>query len=309
MKQDEGVSTIQDTDDQDFWWINFTGSLAKWLTFGMYHEWLHNRTGSSGSLFGGAGHVPGGSVVLGGYAGDHWWHGFHVSLSPWILYSRFHFNYYHGSIDDEYLNPARDYDDPDGWAFIGRLGVRLGPAKIGLRGWYFSGNDEDNFDAVDPDWDRWVGPDSWFSPFEIFYSGSRQWAGASNGQAVNPGGTAALCLEADWQVTKKLLLDLLAGYIWATDEDDKGFFALMETDGTQNDDAGLGFEINLRATYKIYPHLTLDLVAAYFIADEGLEHGDAGRVHVPTGTVVPAIFEDGDEDDAYELFWRLVYTF
>jgi hypothetical protein len=241
----------------------------------------------------------GGRLDLVGVDGDYFWHGFWVSINPGIFYSRFHFNYFWGSMDDNDRMVSKSHpgyaqnpdQDPNGWAFIGRAGVKLGPFKVGLKGWYFTGNDEDAFDVNDPEWDRWSTPDAWFAPFEIFYSGGRQWAVQNHG-ATAPGGTAALCLESDWQVTKKLLLDLLAGYIWATEDEDK--FALAAAD---NDDNGLGFEIDLRATYKIYDHLSLDLVGAYFIADDGLDH------------ISPVTGLSTGGDDAYELFWRLLYTF
>jgi hypothetical protein len=327
MKQDEGAGLAQNSDDSDYYFVNFTGALAKWLSYGFYHQWLHVRengfTALDAPVYGnwrnGAGFHDVRQSFLGTH-GDYLWHGLHMSARfPWF-YARLHGNVFWGDKDDDRIIFDLDRgqwrrapeDDPFGYAFVGRAGVTLGPFEIGLKGWYFSGNDEvdalvdlNNGGLADArrydDWNRWSSPDAFFAPFEIMYLGGRQWAQGNSMYVNGPGGSAALCLESDWQVTKKLLLDLLAGYIWATEKEDKPFQRhLSRIPNTalynENDDLGLGFEVDLRATYKIYDHLSLDLVFAYLFADDGLDFADG-----------EGGFEESD--DAYELFWRLLYTF
>jgi hypothetical protein len=304
MKWDEGSDTIQDTDDTDVYWLNLTGSLAKWLTFGTYFEWLHSRAGSVGGTVGAGGSFAGTRLSYPLYGGDYFWYGIHASANPGNFYSRLHFNYFWGKTSVDHFPGQVPWDDTkaSGWALIGRAGMRFGPARIGLRGHYMSGNKEEAMDAGG-DWNRWGGPGTWFytSGYEIFFDGN-QWAKNSSGNATNPGGTATIALDTSWQVTKKLRLWLIGGYIWSTNSWDKGEFAVFEPDGTRNESKNLGFEIDVGSVYKIYPHLSLDLVAAWFIADKGLDHlavYDAPQIY--NG--------DGEADNAYEFFWRLVYTF
>lgn len=302
-----GLTQNRDSDDSTFYLINLTGALAKWFTFGTYHVWLHvGDNGSTRLDWGGWNfHAPnvntfaglGGRRPFDAMSGDYFWHGFHVSVNPGIFYSRLHFNYFWGNQDRRMnynlLVPAQEEGDmdPSGWALIGRFGIRPGPWSVGIKGWYFSGNDNDAFDPVNPEWDRWSSPDGYFAPFEIFYTGLRGAAINLNANYVmNPGGSAGLALEADWQVTKKLLLDLIAGYIWATEEWDKPFLTTLA-------DKGMGWEVDLRATYKIYSNLSLDLVGAYFVADSGLDHFNP----------LTGVIKSGD--NAYELFWRIAYDF
>ena len=299
LKQDEGsdrlgnlrpLATKDPSDDTDAAYVLLTGNLLKWLNFGFYNKWQHVGKHGYDSFDPGEITLPvlGGRGNLDAGAGDYVWHGLWIDANPGIFYSRFHFNYFWGDMKDDHFNDV----DPRGWAFVGRAGVKLGPFSVGLRGWYFTGNDDDyNRATRTGDWKRWTGGnDTFFAPFEIFYMGERQWQYAS-GMSQNPGGTAALCLESSWQATKKLSFHFLGGYIWFTEKYDK--FAL-----TDNGKKGAGFEADLRATYKIYDNLSLDLVGAYFIADKGLDHFSVAD---PTRRV--------GADDAYEVFWRLVFEF
>jgi hypothetical protein len=262
MKQDEGANDpfalgtvdarVQNSDDSDYWWINITGALAKWLTYGTYHEWLHVRHNGYTSLDAGAGFRGLGAFSdwalatglpranLDAFEGDYFWHGLHLSARfPW-WYARLHGNYFWGDMEDRYA--SLDVE-PSGWAFVGRAGLTFGPFEIGLKGWYFSGNDSDKDDPTDPEWDRWASPDAFFTggAMEILYTGARQWAfGGGYVSSGVPGGSAFLGLESDWQVTKKLLLDLLAGYAWATKHRDKATqYYFNPLDGSKNDDNGL----------------------------------------------------------------------
>jgi hypothetical protein len=303
----EGVGGIDyDSDDSDYWWVNITGSPLKWLSFGTYFNWLHVRNNGFTALDAGAGRDR---ARFPGTSGDYWWYGIHGDLNFGRLSARLHFNYFWGDQDAsaKLVNGAPKVDlDPKGWALLARMRFNFGPANLGIRGWWFTGNDserlaDDDGDGINDtivftDWNRWSTPDSWFSPFEIMYAGGRQWAYTNSDWVGAPGGSAALALTGGWNVTKKLYLGLIAGYVWATKSADKPAETFLNPwTGESNSDKGLGFEIDVRSEYKIYDHLGLDLVAAYVIADDGL------AVARPTGGF--------NKDDAYELFWRLVYSF
>jgi hypothetical protein len=327
-----GGGPDRDSEDVDMLGVRISGTpLADWLDLGTYHWWAH--VGGNGLLFM-ADRIPDfPDAMLGrqGYAGlegDYFWHGFTASGTPWdMIYARVHLNYWHGSPDRSVnqvtgLVTEQD-DDPDGFAVFGRAGVDVGGGlRVGIRGWYFSGNDDDWVDyenvassgaaTGDPDYGGWTAPDTYFwSGFELFYSGPRGWGTWDYQYSVAPRGTWAICLESDWQVTKRLLLDLLAGGIWYTDENDKHRTTMLNAAGAANFAAGnpagagnfndekfAGFEIDLRATYKVYDNLTLDLIGAYFITGDAMDSANQD------------VADDfWKADDAYELFWRLVYSF
>jgi hypothetical protein len=277
-----------DTNETDYYYIKLSGSLLKVLSWGTYHMWAHVRNNgliTFGYPFVG---ILGGRFPLMGTDGEYFWHGIYGRFKSGIFYANLHFNYFWADMEDDPAEGKIDFD-PNGWALLGHVGIRPGPFRIGIRGWYFTGNDDDW--TTDLDWDRWVSPDGFFAPLDIMYSGFTSWPGGLSAYDASPGGTAFVGLVADWTVTKKLSLNLIGGYIWATEEEDKPFFAMYDENGDPNDDTGLGFEIDLHANYRIYSHLLLTLGAAYFIADDGLDNFL------------------GSADDAYELFWRLFYTF
>jgi hypothetical protein len=355
MKQDEGMGpnplvvqngvpqvlgAAQDLDSQDadYYWVNLTGALAKWFTFGTYHTYLRvsdNGFAPSDTVVGLLNNSPSGQFFgrtqLALLEGDYFWHGIHVALNPGMFYFRGHANYFHGHMsktefprrflpNQGVLLGNRQQDEesnPYGWAFHARGGVRLGPASVGVRGWYFTGNKEDPLlnGGNDVSWRRWVSPDGYFAPFEIFYGGARNWGVGLNGNfSTNPGGSAAVALEADYRVTKDLLLDLIAGPIWATRASDKPIRMFTNrvftaTPGLipgafKNNDLLLGYEVDLRATYRIYQNLSLDLIGAYFIAEDGLDHVQTSN---NLGLTNPN--QRKGADDAYELSWRLVFEF
>jgi hypothetical protein len=302
MADDEGSSRNFDSDETDYYVLNLTGALTKEITGGFYNVWGHVRHNGAVTLGAGrtsfvAGSNPFAALGAPGYTeGDYLWHGIYANYISKQFYGRLHFNYLHANIDDQ--GTALD-PDLSGWALHGRAGVALGPTHVGLRGWYFTGNDDDAADATDPEYNRWVAPDSFFVPLEILYRGARDWwLSAANYQ--HPGGSWGLALEADWQVTKKLVLDLIAAYVGATDKEDKlrsaGATSTYRSGVNDNNDKDLGIEVNLRATYKIYSALSLDLVAAYLFAGDGLDFADGAGG-----------FESAD--DAYEIFYRLRFRY
>ncbi|NIO61533.1 MAG: hypothetical protein GTO35_02695, partial [Gammaproteobacteria bacterium] len=56
-----------------------------------------------------------------------------------------------------------------GYAFLAKVGVKLQNGfRIGLRGWYFTGEGDDLTEIK-----RWLDPDAFFPPSEIAYTGAR----------------------------------------------------------------------------------------------------------------------------------------
>jgi hypothetical protein len=155
--------------------------------------------------------------------------------------------------------------------------------------------------------------DAFHGQFELFEGGYKSWSQGWSTYTGAPRGHAYVALDATWQATKQLALNLLAGYIWATDDMDKPLAALIKPNGNFNDSKELGWEIDLTATYKIYPNLTLDLIGAYFFAGKGLDHNFAAAraAGLPVGLTQAQAnwLGAGGGDDAWELFWRLRYTF
>jgi hypothetical protein len=338
----------RDSEDSTIFGLKLSGTID-WFDWSQYTWWNHvssngytsmadnilNLVNSPLTSASGVNQFMGGRDGYNALQGDYFWAGLTLKGTPWdLIYARLHFNYFWG-YPDRYVDPVtvgggatapvvrKGSDDPNGWALFGRAGLNLGPATVGIRGWYFSGNNDDYIDPNDPsnpdrDYNRWTAPDTYFwSGFELFYSGARGWGTWDFQHSIGPGGTWAICLEGDWQVTKRLLFDLLAGGIWYTSEEDKFRSAWLNNaaysdvflfgvpigttpGGDSKDSLFAGFEFDLRATYKIYDNLTLDGVFAYLFTSSGLDHRNPMD---PTDNS----FLSGD--NAYELFWRLVYSF
>jgi hypothetical protein len=293
LKIDEGgdnpVSVVnvanqdRDNNETNLFYIDLKGSLGKMLSFGTYHFWMHCNEDGAFTLDEGAGYggFLGSRQQLTLSEGDYFWHGFHAKLNAGIFYAQGHFNYFWGDPEDDTVTA-----EPSGWGALAGAGIKPGPFKIGMRFWYFTGNEyEEN-----GEWDRWSSFNSFFAPLELFGSGYRSWATGLTGNESTPGGHAFIGLDLGWTVTKKLSFDVLAGYLWWTDDMDK------PTNALATDEESIGFEIDAKLEYKMYDHLQLTLGVAYLFAGEGLDHFDgAGGI--------------AEADDAYELFWRLYYSF
>ena len=290
-----------DRDDADLYLINLSGALTKWFRFGTYHQWVHVAEGGQHWLdFGARTQQLGGRFGAQMISGDYFWHGLWIAIEPTIgtlpVYFRAHGNFFWGQTDegddDVPAAPANYLPvvDPRGWAVLAHAGVKPGPFNIGVRFAWFSGLDRD-----DNEWRGWSSVDAFHGQFELFEGGYKSWPLGWSTYTGAPRGHAYVALDATWQATKQLALNLLAGYIWATDAWDKPRGALVEPSGTSNRSKELGWEIDLTATYKIYPNLTLDLIGAYFFAGDGLDHFGPWNA--------------AGADDAWELFWRLRYTF
>jgi hypothetical protein len=331
IDRDLGRRYHGDRDDADLYLIDIKGSLTKWFRFGTYHQWVHVAEGGQHWLDFGAG-----TKQLGGrwgarmIAGDYLWHGLHFAIEPTIgglpVYFRAHGNYFWGMTnegDDDVFRPTDqqlgtdryrayrgylDVVDPRGWAVLAHAGVKPGPFDIGVRFAWFSGAD-----PTKRRWHGWSSVDAFHGQFELFEGGYKSWSQGWSTYTGAPRGHAYVALDATWQATKQLALNLLAGYIWATDDMDKPLAALIKPNGNFNDSKELGWEIDLTATYKIYPNLTLDLIGAYFFAGKGLDHNFAAarRANLPVGLTQAEAnwLGAGGGDDAWELFWRLRYTF
>jgi hypothetical protein len=309
-----------DRDDADLYLIDIKGSLTKWFRFGTYHQWVHVAEGGQHWLD----FASNASRQLGGrwgarmIAGDYLWHGLHFAIEPTIgglpVYFRAHGNYFWGMTDEgdnDVPAPVAGYVDvvdPRGWAVLAHAGVKPGPFDIGVRFAWFSGAD-----PTKRRWHGWSSVDAFHGQFELFEGGYKSWSQGWSTYTGAPRGHAYVALDATWQATKQLALNLLAGYIWATDDMDKPFAALIKPNGNFNDSKELGWEIDLTATYKIYPNLTLDLIGAYFFAGKGLDHNFAAAraAGLPVGLTQAEAnwLGAGGGDDAWELFWRLRYTF
>lgn len=299
-----------DRDDADLYLINFSGALTKWFRFGQYNQWVHVAEGGQHFLDFGANTAQLGGRYRGQMiAGDYLWHGLWIAIEPTIgslpVYFRAHGNYFWGSTDegdDDVPTTPPGFQpvlDPSGWAVLAHAGVKPGPFDIGVRFAWFSGLDLDDLET-DGKWKGWSSVDAFHGQFEIFEGGYKSWSQGWSTYTGAPRGHAYVALDATWQATKQLSLNLLAGYIWATNSWDKPIGARTDPDSTWNSSKELGWELDLSATYKIYPNLSLDLIGAYFFAGKGLDHS------INYGTNLSSV---GGADDAWELFWRLRYVF
>jgi len=298
-----------DRDDADLYLINVSGALTKWFRFGQYNQWVHVAEGGQHWLdFGARTAQLGGRIGAQMIAGDYLWHGLWIAIEPTIgslpVYFRAHGNYFWGRTDegdDDVPAPPAGYLpvlDPSGWAVLAHAGIKPGPFDIGVRFAWFSGVDAE--DLADGKWKGWSSVDAFHGQFELFEGGYKSWSQGWSTYTGAPRGHAYVALDATWQTTKQLSLNLLGGYIWATNWQDKPFAALLKPNGDWNKSKELGWEVDLTATYKIYPNLTLDLIGAYFFAGKGLDHT------LPLGE---GLTVRGGADDAWELFWRLRYVF
>lgn len=307
-----------DRDDADLYLINVSGALTKWFRFGQYNQWVHVAEGGQHWLD----FASNSSRQLGGragaqmIAGDYLWHGLWIAIEPTIgslpVYFRAHGNYFWGRTregnDDVPALPAgyAPVLDPSGWAVLAHAGVKPGPFDIGVRFAWFSGLDLEDL-ATDGKWKGWSSVDAFHGQFELFEGGYKSWSQGWSTYTAAPRGHAYLALDATWQTTKQLSLNLLAGYIWSTNWKDKPFASLFKPNGDWNKSKELGWEVDLTATYKIYPNLTLDLIGAYFFAGKGLDH--VGLAGAPGAATTSWSNLPGGADDAWELFWRLRYVF
>jgi hypothetical protein len=232
-----GLGGDTDDDDGDYYFLEVTGALAKWMKAGTYHVWAHARGDDpDDGLIGPLGARTGGNVLLGRPAfqfgdADLYWHGLYVNLKFWQFDFWAQGSYFWGNVDNETVaNP-----EPDGaFAFVGSFYWQPGPFSIGVRGWYFEGDD----DPTDNEYTRWAGPDSFFAPLELFYSGYHSWGTGLTGFESAPGGTAFVGLAADWQATKKLKFDFITGPLWWTEsEDDIPFTKALNNAVTGDDDS------------------------------------------------------------------------
>lgn len=298
-----------DRDDADLYLINFSGALTKWFRFGQYNQWVHVAEGGQHFLDLGANTAQLGGRYRGQMiAGDYLWHGLWIAIEPTIgslpVYFRAHGNYFWGSTDEgdddvPWNSAFAPVLDPSGWAVLAHAGVKPGPFDIGVRFAWFSGLDLEDL-ATDGKWKGWSSVDAFHGQFEIFEAGYKSWSQGWSTYTGAPRGHAYVALDATWQATKQLRLNLLGGYIWATNRWDKPIGALFDPNGAFNSSKELGWEVDLTATYKIYPNLTLDLIGAYFFAGEGLDHNYQ---------LIGNVYNIGGADDAWELFWRLRYVF
>jgi hypothetical protein len=310
------------SDDSDYYILHATANVAKWLNLGAYWVWGHAmENGRLDNLAWGAGApygTPGfpftytGQVqgILGGrnlgsvWDGDVYWNGLYFFLKPdpWFV---------NGHVNVMYGNSGLPHDVTIGtaWAYFLQAGWRSGPFMVSARGWWFDGDKDTDrrpghFAGPGDKWDRWFGPDPFFASTELWYSGYTSWGTGITGYESSPGGTAFVGMENSWQVTKKLKLDFLFGYLMFTNDSDKPYATMGEMGGgvflPPNKDKEIGWEFNLAGTYKLYDNLALTLGFNYLIAGDGLDHWQRTRV---------GQWEYRSADDAYEIFWRLLYTF
>lgn len=325
-------------DDVDMYVLKLDGNLSKTLRVGAYTQYAHVKNGASHNLDENTGSATaGGRPFARMINGDYWWQGLHFNWTPGMFFLAAHGNYFWGDVDNTDNKapgatvPAAAFQDirnPSGWAALMHTGIRTGPWEIGFRGAYFSGQD---ITKNGENWSGWSTVDAFHGQFELIEGGYKSWPGGWSTYTSAPRGHAYAALDTTWQATKQLSLNLLAGYLWATDDRDKGYAALFKP-GRQNsfhfnNSTNLGVEADLTATYKIYSNLTLDLGFAYLWAGEGLDHNGAaaatyfangaagGLAAGPVPILTPAQqralaqFGRGESDNAWEFFWRLTYAF
>jgi hypothetical protein len=287
----------------------------------------------------------GARMIAGDYLWHGLWIAIEPTIGSLPVYFRAHGNYFWGRTDEGdddvpasqkattvtlidkngaklpvVVSPYGDVVDPRAWAVLAHAGIKPGPFDIGVRFAWFQGADDITLGTTVVDkkpfttmqtngarWNGWSSVDAFHGQFELFEGGYKSWQQGWSTYTGAPRGHAYVALDATWQTTKQLSLNLLGGYIWATNWQDKPFAALWKPNGNWNKSKELGWEVDLTATYKIYPNLTLDLIGAYFFAGKGLDH--VGLEGAPGAA--PAVWSNlpGGADDAWELFWRLRYVF
>ncbi len=277
LKQSEGVST-NNNDDADYYYVNLNLGFSKAFRLGFYEVLLISQ-GTDGSV---TQATAGGSQIDGGYID---WVGVHLAYTPGAFYLNFHGNYMTGELDenDSTLGAAAGESiSISGYALLMRLGMKMKSGlRIGLRSWYFTGEDDDATKIT-----RWLDPDAFFCPTEIAYTGGRFWSTSSGAPgAGTPGGTYAVGPEGFIPFTKQL--SLMPSIYWINwtdaDNDNRAFFG---------DDSSIGYEIDLLLTYKPYKKLEMNFLVAYLLAGSGVDSA-----------------ANADGDNAYEIGYRVLYTF
>jgi hypothetical protein len=280
LKHAEG-STTAASDDADHYYVSLKLGLSKVFNLGFYSNYLNAQSNASVKSDGSAEPVTlGGQQIAKGYV---WWNGLYISWTPGMFYLDAHGNIMVGETE-----PAAVKIDLNAYAFLFKLGLKWDSGlRVGLRGWYFTGNDSTDADKNS----NWLDPTAFFCPTEIFYTGARFWTTGSTPGSGNPGNTNAIGVDAFIPFGKTL--NLMPGVYWVNwTEDDPAY---NNNVGPNIKESPLGIEIDVLLNWRpIKPvkNLVFNFLAAYVIADKGLD---------PSATK--------SSDDSYELAYRVLYTF
>jgi len=179
------------------------------------------------------------------------------------------------------LDPIGGGDTVDISAWLAGLGgaVNLGMADVHGQFFYATGDD----DAADNDWEQfWVPKGQSYYWAEIMGYGVFDWYTSNNSPADQIGNIWAANIGSTIKPMDKLAISLDLWYAELAED-------IVVLDGSKQ--ADLGFEVDLRVTYKLIEGMNLDLVGAYLFA------GDATTEKHP------------DDANPYELGAQLSLSF
>jgi len=180
--------------------------------------------------------------------------------------------------------------------------------------WYASGDDnsgdkdQDNYEAIETDtygsvvlFEDATFDDAYFvsnKPYLKMNSRSYTVSGNSYTLNGNDPGFLMFRLRADYQATPKLALAAALSYM-QFDENPK----VTINNNSKSFDDDIGWELDGYVKYELYPGLTIDLVAGYLWAGDGLD-AYAFKTTTPT-----SLNDLGKADDMYRVSLGVTYAF
>lgn len=173
-------------------------------------------------------------------------------------------------------------EDVSAFALILGADVKLGVAGVHGQAFYTSGSSADDTDIET----YFVPAGSTFYWSEIMGAGmfDNQWTSGTGGyNLVNAGkgvveGVTAINVGANFKPMDKLTLGADLWYAMLSEDRVIG----VDSNGRDIEEKDLGFEVNLKANYKVFENLDLDVVAAYLFAGDAF--GDDAEDPIEVGT-------------------------
>ncbi|MEA1969094.1 MAG: hypothetical protein U9N77_12860 [Thermodesulfobacteriota bacterium] len=212
------------------------------------------------------------------------------------FFAKWDLMYQTGSLDqliyqdlDLNSNPIDDYD-VDAWFVHADLGINMGKCTLTYTGWYASGDD----DPYDDDLEAFMATDVDIADSAVIFEGNLV---DDNYFTERPyimdRGFIMNKLNLDYKATSKLKLSL-AGMYMLTAED----LEYHTPDGTQVSEDEIGFEVDARASYKLFKNVKMDLCFGYLFAGDAMDYFEVDEI------------QDGDSDeDIWISSMRIRYKF